>query len=155
MADFMPRGEAAKEALTNKIQATRKARWERGQLVMSQPSLPNKRDWIKHDAKLSGMARDLIKAAAPAITDSVNEHFLPVLTEAQRLWPVHSGTSRSMLDISYEVLGPATFAAKISSRAPYTAYIYKFDTVRNLILKPGDEAINAMAAAIAEKLGRV
>ena len=159
MASFSPRDEAQRKQfkaffespIGKELARVRKAKWNRRFAARPQPA-NDPQSWVKPDPKFQKLVGSLIQKAAPAVANAINRRFVPVFVRAQRLWPRPTGLSLSLLTIEHELIGDGGFATKIRSAAPYTAFINKFETAQQLILLPGELAINQIAEDIAAEL---
>ena len=106
---------------------------------------------------------DLLEAVCPAFTRAVDRYLVPAAMSSRAAWPVDTGLSRSLLYLTYQEGGgplstrtgghisadPAlTYVATFGSGAPYTYFIYRSVTARQLIFEPG----TAAAFKIADEL---
>lgn len=95
--------------------------------------LPDSSQWYYQDpANQKGLVRmgpglaktlfDLVQTLDDNLTKAYDEHMGELALSAFDEWPVKSGLSKAMLELSYTSAG-GKFLGTINSRAPYTRYI--------------------------------
>jgi hypothetical protein len=86
----------------------------------------------------------MLERLAPALAEAFDREMAAVMANAWRQWPVYSGLSKSLLDLSYDMDGAGQFVAVLRSTAPYTIFI-KSEPHRKLLELPGIEAAKRVA----------
>ena len=133
-------GGAKSTTLTHK-----KARWrlKTTQYMRNAPSGAYK-NWMSVDADFSRTLMTLLTSLSTALADAADQEFAAVMSAAFSAWPVSSGLSKSMLDLSYTDDGAGHLVALLSCNAPYTVYIRDKPHIKH-IKNPGIEAGKTVA----------
>ncbi len=97
------------------------------------------------DPTLQRRVLEYIEAVFPAVADSFNRHLGPVAEKAFTDWPVLTGVSKSLLSLRFDLVNETTIRGSLNCTAPYSYFINKGATVRELVFKPGEDAATAMA----------
>jgi hypothetical protein len=84
----------------------------------------NQKGLIRMGAGLSKTLFDLVQTLDANLSKGYDEHMGELALSAFDRWPVQSGLSKAMLELSYTSAG-GKFIGTINSRAPYTRYIKK------------------------------
>ena len=103
------------------------------------------------DTDMGRLSHELVAAAAPAYTRTIEAHLVPLAVRALDNWPVDSGLSRSLMRMRFEQVGD-TFITILSNEAPYAWYINRSNTVKGLIFKPADIVAQRMAEMFAREV---
>jgi hypothetical protein len=143
--------EAFVARVTSSPAAVRKrAQWEqRGERYLrAYPTMP-RGSLVQVDPRLQAQVLGMIAEVFPAVADTFTKHLVPIAERAFNEWPVKTGLSKSLLALEFGVDNPTTFRASIVARAPYTYFINRGRTVRELVFDPGEAAADAMADELA------
>lgn len=95
---------------------------------------------IRYPADLLRLTEDLIEDVAPKMAAAFDTELGKLAFDAWRGWPVSTGLSRSLIDVEYERTDDTHFEGRVISRAPYTVFINRGKTYRELLQGPGREA---------------
>ena len=135
-------GGAKSLTLTHK-----KARWKlQTKSYMRYAPTGAYKNWMSIDADFSRTLMSILTGLADGLADAADQQFAAVMMAAFQKWPVSSGLSKSMLDISYTDDGNGHLVAMLSSTAQYTIYIKNKPHVA-YIKRPGIEAGKLVAQA--------
>jgi len=108
---------------------------------------------IRFPPELAGMIEKQIESVAPKLARAMDARLGRVAMDAWENWPVSTGLSKSLLDIEYEQKG-TTFVGRVVSRAPYTVFVRKGQTYRDLLKVPGRAAAFAILDDVAKDDGK-
>lgn len=96
---------------------------------------------------------DLMARAAPAFARAVNAEMGEVARNAFDRWPVKTGLSKSLLALEVSISSDGKeMSVNLVNRAPYAWFINRNATVMGLVFRPGREAADRMADAVAREV---
>lgn len=157
MASFFARSEAAqRNVAANPAAVRKKARWiENGARYLRGSGVRKSitGQWVQTDPRIHTHTLRLIQAAAPGVADAINQHLIPVADRAFDLWPVATGLSKSTMAVTFD-FAQGRLVTSISVNAPYTFFINKGRTARDLVFTPGAAAAEEMAQGISASIAR-
>lgn len=138
---------------SNPAAVRKRAQWqERGdRYLRAYPTMP-RGSLVQVDPRLQAQVVGMIAEVYPSVADSFTRHLVPVAEHAFNEWPVKTGLSKSLLALEFGVDSPTVFRGSIVARAPYTYFIYRGRTARDLVFDPGARAADAMADEIVDAL---
>lgn len=112
------------------------------------------KEFVKVDRRLAEDAAAWIAEIQPVVIQEMDRYLGRIAMDAFGRWPVSSGLSKSMLDLSFEVRGE-DLVGRVSSLAPYDLFIKSGGRrpSRELIAKPGKAAVLEFGKAVLDKLG--
>jgi len=103
---------------------------------------------IRFPPELAGMVEAQIEAIAPKLARAYDKRLGRVAMDAWASWPVSTGLSKSLIDVEYEQRGEQ-FIGRVVSRAPYTVFIRRGETFRDLLRTPGRAAAMSILKDVA------
>lgn len=120
---------------------------------------------------LTRITFEMMSAAAPAVSESYQQHLVPVGRAADDAWPVDTGLSRALLALVFQPESSTRFVGKFTQQAPYGWFI-RFARRRRkgkaaspakdkgrhvwtaLIRRPTEKAVDKMVDTIGAELVR-
>lgn len=82
----------------------------------------NQRGLVRQGPGLARSLFDLVQTLDANLAAAYDKHLGELALHAFNQWPVSSGLSKAMIELSYTAAG-GKFVGRINSRAPYTPYI--------------------------------
>ena len=115
--------ERQRQYSASKAAVKKRATWkQQGSRYLRGRTPPGPRSLVQSDPNLNQKIAALIEKAYPLIAQSYNKHLGPAAVAAFDAWPVDSGLSKSLVDLSYKT-DSDTLSGVLECRAPYAYYI--------------------------------
>lgn len=108
---------------------------------------------FRYPDELLRLTEDLIEGIAPKLARAFDKRLGRVAFDAWSKWPVSTGLSKSLIDLEYEQRGDQ-FIGRVVSRAPYTVFVNRGQTYKELIKVPGREAARKILDDLARDDGK-